>query len=186
MKIFNENRRSWSTASILCLFIAASACKESEAPKAPAKKAEPAPAKATPPPKEEAKPAKPTPEQIRAIRNKKDDDGIVRRGKKLSPKEEVTVALAFAKAAEIDGEFMKVTGTVADTSGNGCTFVLKEGTNEIKVTSASCSMLVPEKADGMRATVEGTASVKETKGDDGAVTREMKVTAVGLELRDAG
>jgi hypothetical protein len=155
------------------------------------KKAAPAPtaAKAVvpaskPAPQKAAAPApkKKTPEEIKAIRNKVDEDGVVRRGETFTVKEQVSVAIAFSKAKELDGERMKITGKVDDVSSNGCSFSMKEGTQSIKVSSAGCSILAPEFSTGMWATAEGTMSVTEVE-KDGQTDRTVALRATGFELR---
>ncbi|MEQ8279806.1 MAG: hypothetical protein RMA76_04160 [Deltaproteobacteria bacterium] len=180
----NKHSARTVASSLLLAFLAGcGGCAEKKTEPAPAKKEA---AMKAPEPKKEAPekkaPPKKSPEEIKAIRNKVDEDGIVRRGDKLSAKEQVSVAIAFSKASEIDGQPMKITGKVTEASSNGCSFKIAEGSQAIKVAAPSCKILVPDFSEGMWATVEGKVSVKETE-KDGKTERTVSLSATGLELR---
>lgn len=91
-----------------------------------------------------------------------DADGVVRRGETLSEAQPLTVTDVHAKAEELAGKTVKVTGTVKSVCvKKGCWFVLEQGGQAIRITSKGYKFFVPTKAPGMTATIEGELAVKE-------------------------
>jgi hypothetical protein len=99
--------------------------------------------------------AKPDREQV-------DADGVVRRGARLSDASALTVADAVAKASELDGKNVKITGRVDSVcQAMGCWFTLAtEGGAVIRISSKGHDIFVPRGAAGRVATVEGEFKVK--------------------------
>jgi hypothetical protein len=99
--------------------------------------------------------AKPDREQV-------DTDGVIRRGAKLSDGAALTVADAVAKAAELDGKNVKITGRVDSVcQAMGCWFTLaNDGGPSIRISSKGHDIFVPRGAAGRVATVEGEFKVK--------------------------
>ncbi|MEQ9501691.1 MAG: DUF4920 domain-containing protein [Deltaproteobacteria bacterium] len=177
------------------------ACKEgAKAPaekpaemKAAAKKEAPAPKKAASQPAKKAEAV--VPGNTPGTREHIDDDGVVRRGEKLSPREHLSVALTMAKLSELEGKPVKVTGTVGKVCvKKGCWFVLEEGEQKIRITSKGYKFFVPSKSIGMMATVEGELKVTQLSKDDAehlaaegapvqADAKEVSIAAVGVELK---
>ena len=100
--------------------------------------------------------AKPDREQV-------DADGVVRRGAKLTDGAALTVTDAVAKATELDGKTVKITGRVASVcQAMGCWFTIAapEGGPSIRISSKGHDVFVPKAAAGRVATLEGEFKVK--------------------------
>lgn len=171
---------------------------EAKAPaEKPAEKAAPATAASQPATttKAEAKKAPVVPGNSPGTREHVDEDGVVRRGEKLSAREHLSVALTMAKLSELEGKPVKVTGTVGKVcEKKGCWFVLEEGEQKIRITSKGYKFFVPSKSVGMRATVEGELTVTQLSKEDAehlaaegapvqADAKEVSISAVGVELK---
>lgn len=138
-------------------------------------------------------------------RDQRDADGVVRRGEALSEASPMTVEAVLARAESLDGQPVKVEGTVGRVCGkSGCWFELK-GENAptgIRITSKGYRFFVPSTAGGLQATLEGDLKVQKLDvetaqhyADDAAegtgrpaarVTApvaEVSIAAVGLEMR---
>lgn len=93
-----------------------------------------------------------------------DADGVVRRGSPLTPDlETLTVTAAVAKAKELDGKKVKLTGKVDSVcQPQGCWFVVQgDGPDDkIRISTKAHNIFVPKSSVGMSATVEGTISIK--------------------------
>ncbi|MEM7678740.1 MAG: DUF4920 domain-containing protein, partial [Myxococcota bacterium] len=119
-----------------------------------------------------------------------------------------SVSDVFDRAKSLDGQTVKVTGTVGQVCGkSGCWFELKNqsASEGIRITSKGYRFFVPSGAKGMTATLEGDLEVRmldvaaaQHYVDDAAegtgkpakrITApvpEISIAAVGLEMRDAG
>jgi hypothetical protein len=92
-----------------------------------------------------------------------DADGVVRRGAKLTEGTALTVAEAIAKASEIDGKAVKITGKVENVcQAMGCWFTITapEGGQSIRISSKGHDIFVPKAAAGRVATVDGEFKVR--------------------------
>jgi len=138
-------------------------------------------------------------------RNQVDADGVVRRGKTLSGDPSLTVAEAYAQADALDGQTVKLEGTVKKAcSAKGCWMTLEsdEAGPPVRVTALGYGFFVPEDAPGMAATIEGEFKVKELSVEEAqhyendrvegtdetprkieAPVMEGALVAQGLELR---
>jgi hypothetical protein len=100
----------------------------------------------------------------RGDREHVDNDGVVRRGKPLSPDlEQLTVSVASTKAKDLDGKTVKVSGTVESVCvPQGCWFVVQGDTpdQKIRITSKGHDIFVPKSSVGLKAVVEGELKVK--------------------------
>jgi hypothetical protein len=132
-----------------------------------------------------------------------DADGVVRRGKALSEAKALTVSDVYAKADELAGKTVKVSGTVASVCRKkGCWFVIEQDDRAIRITSKGYRFFVPGKSPGMTATVEGELLVKSidrataqhyedekvigTDQEPKKVTgpqKEVSIAAVGVEMK---
>ena len=134
-----------------------------------------------------------------------DADGIVRRGT-LTAAAPLTVSEATAKAAELDGKSVKITGTVESVcQPMGCWFVMKgEGDQTIRVSSKGHNVFMPKSSAGRLAIAEGDLTVRtlskeqaqhfedekelkagETKKVFDADVKELSLALVGVELKPA-
>ncbi|MBM4279788.1 MAG: DUF4920 domain-containing protein [Deltaproteobacteria bacterium] len=95
-------------------------------------------------------------------RDQVDADGVIRRGAKLSEGAALTVVDAVAKAADLDGKNVKITGRVDSVcQAMGCWFTLaNDGGPSIRISSKGHDIFVPRGAAGRVATVEGEFKVK--------------------------
>lgn len=113
-----------------------------------------------------SRPDEPTasrPGQTPATRDHVDEDGVVRRGEPLSDRPALAVAEAMAKADQLEGETVKVSGPVSRVCGKkGCWMSLttEDGTSQLRVTFKDYGFFVPKASKGMVATVEGALHVK--------------------------
>jgi len=93
-----------------------------------------------------------------------DADGVVRRGTALtSTLAAMPVSSAFAKAKELDGQKVKLTGKVQSVCTKmGCWFVVQgdKPEDKIRISTKAHNIFVPRASVGMTATVEGTLQVK--------------------------
>lgn len=139
-----------------------------------------------------------------STRDQVDSDGVVRRGEPLGDAERWPVDEVIARASELDGQTLAITGEVgAVCSKKGCWMSLEgEGDRQIRVTFEDYGFFVPKKSPGMRAVVEGRFAVKtldvekaqhlENDRVEGTAEapqkitepkRELTLVARGLELR---
>ena len=139
-------------------------------------------------------------------REQVDADGVVRRGAKLTDAAAVTVTDATAKAAELDGKTIKLTGTVASVcQPMGCWMVLADDKGQqVRISSKGHDIFVPKSSAGRVATVEGEFKQKVLSKEQaqhfederelraGEVrkvftedSKEFSVNVVGLELKPA-
>jgi hypothetical protein len=98
-----------------------------------------------------------------ADREHVDNDGVIRRGIKLSEGAAVTVAVAAQKAKELDGKNLKIEGKVEQVcQAMGCWFIIQGDSTEqtIRITSKGHDVFVPKGAAGRIAVVEGEFKVK--------------------------
>jgi hypothetical protein len=145
-------------------------------------------------------PAKPDREQV-------DADGVVRRGLKVSDGAAITVADAVAKATELDGKPVKITGRVESVcQAMGCWFTIAapEGGPSIRISSKGHDVFVPKAAAGRIATLEGDFKVKtlskeqaqhfederplapgETRKTITADVKELSIAVTALEMKPA-
>lgn len=132
-----------------------------------------------------------------------DPDGVVRRGIPLSEAPMLTVSQVFGQSAALAGKSVKVTGEVSQVcQKSGCWFILREGEQNIRITSKGYKYFVPASAPGMSAVVEGELAVQildvktaQHYEDDAAeatgkpareVTEpvhEISIASLGLELK---
>ncbi len=132
-----------------------------------------------------------------------DKDGVVRRGMALSDTPLLTVAQAHAQSATLDGKHVKLTGEVSQVCQNsGCWFILREGDQNVRITSKGYKYFVPSDAPGMTAVVEGVLAVQtlaikaaQHYEDDAAAAtgkpakqilapqREISIASIGLEMK---
>jgi hypothetical protein len=92
-----------------------------------------------------------------------DADGMVRRGEKLSAEAALTAAEVAAKAKELDGKTVKLTGTVDSVcQPMGCWFVIKGDTPEqnIRVSSKGHNVFMPKSSAGRAVVAEGELKVR--------------------------
>lgn len=92
-----------------------------------------------------------------------DADGIVRRGDKLSADVAMTAAEVAAKAKELDGKTVKLTGTVDSVcQPMGCWFVIKGDTPDqnIRVSSKGHNVFMPKSSAGRVVTAQGELKVR--------------------------
>jgi Rieske Fe-S protein len=138
-----------------------------------------------------------------------DPDGVIRRGNPLSPDLEATpVSVAVARAKELDGKKVKLTGKVTDVCTKmGCWFVVQgdKPEDKIRISTKAHNIFVPRSSVGMTATVEGTLAVKvldaktaqhfedERELKEGEMRKtittdvnELAIDVVGLEMKKAG
>jgi len=133
-------------------------------------------------------------------RDQVDADGVVRRGNPLTASLEATpVSVAVAKAKDLDGKTVKLTGKVADVcSKMGCWFVVQgeKPEDRIRISTKAHNIFVPHSAIGMTAIVEGTLTTKtldketaehlggESSGKKPAAGDvEIRIDVVGLEMK---
>ena len=140
----------------------------------------------------------------KAGREQVDADGVVRRGAKLGDATAISVDEAAAKAKELDGKSVKLTGVVESAcQPMGCWMVVAgEKGEKVRITSKGHDIFVPKSAAGRVATVEGELKVKTVSKemaqhyeDERELTAgearktftddqtELSVSATGLELR---
>jgi len=134
-----------------------------------------------------------------------DADGIVRRGT-LTAAAPLTVSEATAKAAELDGKTVKITGTVESVcQPMGCWFVMKGDAGQtIRVSSKGHNVFMPKSSAGRAAIAEGELTVRtlskeqaqhfedekelkagETKQVFDGDVKELSLALVGVELKPA-
>ena len=93
-----------------------------------------------------------------------DADGTVRRGSPLTPDLEVLpVSIAVAKAKELDGKKVKLTGKVESVcQPMGCWFVVQgdKPEDKVRISTKAHNIFVPKSATGMSAVVEGVITIK--------------------------
>lgn len=92
-----------------------------------------------------------------------DADGVVRRGEKLSADPALTAAEVAAKAKELDGKSVKLTGTVDSVcQPMGCWFVIKGETPDqnIRVSSKGHNVFMPKSSAGRVVTAQGELKVR--------------------------
>jgi len=138
-----------------------------------------------------------------ADRDAVDPDGVVRRGAVLSEAQILTVAQAYAQGDALKGKSVKVKGEVSQVcQKSGCWFILREGGQNIRITSKGYKYFVPASAPGMTAVVEGELDVKtldvktaQHYADDAAEAtgeapvkveapvKEISIASIGLEMR---
>lgn len=139
-------------------------------------------------------------------RNDVDDDGVVRRGLKLTEAKALQVSEVFAQVDALSGKSVRVTGKVEKVCGKtGCWFSLVQEDKNIRITSKGYRYFVPTNAIGMTAVVEGDLEVRtltpkqgQHLADDEAMAtgkpakkvetsvRELTIASVGLEMRNGG
>ncbi len=98
-----------------------------------------------------------------ADRETVDADGIVRRGDKLSADAALTAAEVAAKAKELDGKTVKLTGTVDSVcQPMGCWFVIKgdSADQNIRVSSKGHNVFMPKSSAGRVVTAQGELKVR--------------------------
>lgn len=175
---------------------------------APAATPSPEPAPASQPASAAAKPGKgETPED----REQVDEDGVVRRGEKLTAAPTVEVTAAFERAKELNGKSVKVEGTVDQVCAKkGCWFVLRSSDEAhkdktIRITSKGYRFFMPRGSVGQKAIVEGDFSITTLSQDEaqhfeddrvaagGGEPKkiegeqvELQIAAVGVEMRKGG
>lgn len=195
-------RSSLALVVVTPLFLA---CTEQSASPAPAEQ----PAAVAPPASQPATAAAaPGKGESPADREQVDDDGVVRRGEALTAGEPLPVGDALAKAKELDGKSVKVTGVVDQVCAKkGCWFALRAEDEAhkgqtIRITSKDYRFFMPKSSVGQVATIEGdfkvaTLSQEEAQHleDDaaeaagGAAKRvegervEVQIAAVGVQMR---
>jgi hypothetical protein len=102
--------------------------------------------------------------QAATDRDHVDSDGVVRRGTPLTPDlETIPVSAVVAKAPELDGKRIKMSGKVESVCAKmGCWFVVQgdKPEDKIRISTKAHNIFVPRAAAGMMATVEGTFAVK--------------------------
>lgn len=93
-----------------------------------------------------------------------DADGVVRRGSPLTPDlESLPVSVAVAKAKELDGKKVKLTGKVESVcQPMGCWFVVQgdKPEDKVRISTKAHNIFVPKSSVGNTATVEGTITIK--------------------------
>lgn len=93
-----------------------------------------------------------------------DADGVVRRGTPLTPDlETLSVSAAVAKAKELDGKKVKLTGKVESVcQPMGCWFVVQgdKPDDKVRISTKAHNIFVPKSSVGNTATVEGTITIK--------------------------
>jgi hypothetical protein len=141
-------------------------------------------------------------------RDQVDADGVVRRGAPLTSDPVLSLADTAARASELDGRVVTVSGQVDAACGKkGCWMVIQDedGEHPIRVTAEGYGFFVPRRAPGLTAVVQGTLEVKtididtaqhyedeRVMGSDEkprTITepqQELSIVARGLELRPAG
>lgn len=135
-------------------------------------------------------------------REQADADGVVRRGLPLTASLEATpVSVVVAKASELDGKKVKLTGKVVDVCTKmGCWFVVQgdKPEDKIRISTRAHNVFVPRAAVGMTAVVEGTLSLRTLDAKDaehmsaesaaGTVTagKEIAIDVAGLEMKKPG
>ena len=135
-----------------------------------------------------------------------DADGVVRRGTPLTPDlETLPVSLAVAKAKELDGKKVKLTGKVESVcQPMGCWFVVQgdKPDDKVRISTKAHNIFVPKSSVGNTATVEGTITIKtltketaqhyederelkagETKKTVTADVTELSIDVAGLEMK---
>lgn len=134
-----------------------------------------------------------------------DPDGVVRRGV-MTADAALTMAEVAAKATELDGKTIKVTGKVDSVcQPMGCWFVMKgDGGETIRVSSKGHDVFMPKSSAGRMATAVGEFKVrtiskeqaqhfedeKDRKaGEERKVftedVKELSIALTGVELRPA-
>lgn len=138
-------------------------------------------------------------------RDQVDPDGVVRRGKPLSPGEPIAVDEAWARADALDGQRVMITGLVDRVCRKkGCWMAItaEDGDRPIRVTFEDYGFFVPRESPGMVAVVEGELALRtldvetaqhyendRVEGTDEkpkTITepkRELAIVASALELR---
>ena len=138
-------------------------------------------------------------------RDQVDADGVVRRGAALDDAEAMTVAEAYANAADLDGQTVKLAGTVdAVCAKKGCWMAVAsdDGHRKVRVTFKDYGFFVPRESPGLHAVVQGELRVKtldvetaqhyendrvegtgETPRTITEPQKEIAIVATGLELR---
>lgn len=135
-----------------------------------------------------------------------DPDGVVRRGSPLTPDLEVLpVSVAVAKAKDLDGKKVKLTGKVESVcQPMGCWFVVQgdKPEDKVRISTKAHNIFVPKSSVGNTATVEGTITIKtltketaqhyederelkagETKKTFTADVTELSIDVAGLEMK---
>lgn len=136
-------------------------------------------------------------------RDQVDADGVVRRGMAIPAGDTVSVADCVAKATELDGKDVVVSGQVAQVCAKkGCWWVLENPESpeqNIRVTHKDYGFFVPRDAKGKPAVAFGTLKVKQmseaeakhmaedegkTVDDPSTLKRvELRLEASALEMR---
>jgi len=96
-------------------------------------------------------------------RDHADEDGVIRRGVKLSTTAALDVSKVAKKADELSGKIVKVSGDVSKVcTKKGCWFAMtsKDKKEEIRITAKDYGFFVPSAAVGKKAIVEGILEVK--------------------------
>ncbi|MFZ9887967.1 MAG: DUF4920 domain-containing protein [Myxococcota bacterium] len=144
-------------------------------------------------------------------RDQVDEDGVVRRGEKLSEAKDLSVTEALAQAKGLDGTSVKIAGTVDQVCAKkGCWFVLRADDeahkgDTIRITSKGYRFFMPRSSVGQRAIVEGDLKVTtltqaeaqhleddrvEAEGGEAKKISgeqvELQLAAVAVEMRPAG
>lgn len=135
-----------------------------------------------------------------------DADGVVRRGTPLTPDlETLSVSAAVAKAKELDGKKVKLTGKVESVcQPMGCWFVVQgdKPEDKVRISTKAHNIFVPKSSVGNIATVEGTITIKtltketaqhyederelkpgETRKTFTGDVTELSIDVVGLEMK---
>jgi hypothetical protein len=157
----------------------------------------PAPTAAKAPASQPAK--KPGKGTTPADREQVDEDGIVRRGDAVTTASVLSVKDCAAKAGELNGKNVTVSGTVEKVCvKKGCWFAIADEGESIRITMKDYGFFVPSTSVGKKATVMGQLEVKEMTeeeakhlAEDGGKDpskikgpqKELRITSAGLELR---
>ena len=135
-----------------------------------------------------------------------DADGVVRRGTPLTPDLEATpVSVAVAKAKELDGQKVKLSGKVESVcQPMGCWFVVQgdKPEDKVRISTKAHNIFVPKSSVGSTAVVEGTLTIKtltketaqhyederelkegETRKTFTADVTELSIDVAGLEMK---
>jgi hypothetical protein len=135
-----------------------------------------------------------------------DADGVIRRGSALTPDLELTpVSVAVAKAKDLDGKRVKLSGTVESVcQPMGCWFVVQGAKPEdkVRISAKAHNIFVPKSAAGMSVVVEGVITLKtldqktaqhyederalkpgETRKTFSSDVTELAIDVAGLEMK---
>lgn len=117
-----------------------------------------------------SKPAAPkAPGTTAATRDHVDEDGVVRRGTKLSTTSVISVDDCSKKSKDLSGKIVKVEGRVNKVcTKKGCWFSIasKDRKESIRITAKDYGFFVPSKSVGKSAIVEGMLEVKEMSQEE--------------------